>query len=301
MNALSSAAELGARIPLAPIIAALDDPDYEVRATAMQVLSSQKGRVPREVFLKGLFIDCDGNLPDMGERDFEQPAPVIAAQVLAGFHEMQAIEPLLTLLNHREDEIRAAAVEALGHFGEHVPLTPFLDALSDAGSNVRVSACRALEMQAATGRAIPIEPLLAALGDSDSDIMYDEYRSDEYGRVPKAAAHALLIIQPQALLALASELNDTLDGRAVSPLFDSLTKSQVADMIRDIEYASPIFIEMLTQFLAHPYWEVRMKAIWGIGTLCTPLADTLRERLQGMSNDAQSLGVRHMATKILNQ
>ncbi|MBA2397085.1 MAG: HEAT repeat domain-containing protein, partial [Ktedonobacteraceae bacterium] len=95
MNALSSAAELGARIPLAPIIAALDDPDYEVRATAMQVLSSQKGRVPREVFLKGLFIDCDGNLPDMGERDFEQPAPVIAAQVLAELREMRAIDPLL--------------------------------------------------------------------------------------------------------------------------------------------------------------------------------------------------------------
>ncbi len=56
-------------------------------------------------------------------------------------------------------------------------------------------------------------------------------------------------------------------GQKAGTPFYSLIHSRIADTIGNIGYASPRYIEKLSQLLDWPYWEVRMKVAQALGKL----------------------------------
>ena len=75
-----------------------------------------------------------------------------------------SIELLTAALHDSAWEVRAAAVWALGKFGEQAPLEALLGALADEDPSVRAAALRALSL---LGDRVPLEPLVLALHDAE--------------------------------------------------------------------------------------------------------------------------------------
>jgi hypothetical protein len=104
--------------------------------------------------------------------------PAVPASLLAGvLHRLEQREAnlatrstlpeLLTMMQHPQWELRAAAVRALGKRGDQVPLTVLQSALQDEHRMVRVAAVRALSCM---GGRVPLAMLLPTLRDADWEV-----------------------------------------------------------------------------------------------------------------------------------
>ena len=111
------------------------------------------------------------------------------AQLLARMGRPEAVEPLLTLVNHPDERVRKAVIEALGHFKSHAVLEPLRQALTDPAPVTRVSAAHALSHRNAPGLALPI---LVAL-ESEKDPMAWDALVETVARMDTAEAVAGLV------------------------------------------------------------------------------------------------------------
>jgi HEAT repeat protein len=103
----------------------------------------------------------------------------------------RAPDILVSLSKHQDDDVRRAAVEALGRFGDVQAIKPLIARLKDTSWVVRYTAARVIGV---LGDARAVEPLIACLGDNLN--------------VVRAAAEALVKIGAPAVEPLIERLHD---------------------------------------------------------------------------------------------
>lgn len=146
----------GERVPLEPLLYALENHNAPIREAALKILVEGE-RVPLELLLHSLYDDA------RSVRD-------VAAQALEKQGERVPLEPLLIALENQNADIREAALKTLANQGGRVPMEPLLLALYDTEQSVRDAAAEALKKQ---GERVPMEPLLHALKDRHLPHTYD--------------------------------------------------------------------------------------------------------------------------------
>lgn len=105
-------------------------------------------------------------------------------------------------------------------------------------------------------------------------------------------SEALADLLPGALALLSGE-GDT------ASLFHSPTQGYIAETPGNTGLARPLFLEILTQLLDWPYWEVRMKACRAPGKMTGPLPEKTLYRLLQLCNDPESQAVCTAAGELL--
>ena len=164
-----------------PLIAALGDPDLDVRVSAAAALVqiSAPGFEPLIAALKDQNTDVRAfaavTLGQIGDAAVE---PLIlalkqypdkrsgVAQILGQIGDPRAVEPLIVALKDQNDYVRQWAAHALGKIGDPRAVEPLSAALKDQNEDVRKWAAYAL------GKiGVPaVEPLSAAFGDQNEDV-----------------------------------------------------------------------------------------------------------------------------------
>ncbi len=127
------------RVPIAPILAALHDPEPEVRAAAshacMELVTWFPDQIPLDLLLQALSDEYAAVREDALDTLAQMPLRV-------------PIEPVIAALNDLVSYVRCAAVEMLGVMGERVPSSvyPVLQQMSgtDESAHVRQRATRSL-------------------------------------------------------------------------------------------------------------------------------------------------------------
>ncbi len=285
-SALSALYMCGARVPLEVFFSALADDISPVRVAAMRALAERADEVPIEVFVQAS-RDTASELEAAQEwgrgLDLEECMRVFAVQALGSLGEQAPLEPLLAALDDRDERVRRAAMQALGRMEARIPLEPLIASLGD----VTLEAIYALEQQGSHGRKIPADPLLMALGDSEK-------------QVRQAAAAALWYLHPVEFLRLLPEIQATLLGQQRSTLFASLIQEHRADTFGEIGDASLAGIETLTELLNWPYWKVRLKAVQALHKVHRPVPEAMLRSLLELRHDPQSRAVRKAVDNLLD-
>jgi HEAT repeat protein/beta-lactamase regulating signal transducer with metallopeptidase domain len=151
-------------IAVPALIAALKDPDVEVRRAAARSLSN--------------LGDSRAILPLIEAlKDGDAEVRSSAAEGLGEFDDARAIPGLSALLKDSSKDVRHAALHALEDFAEQVPDETILAALSDSDSEVRLAALNLAENRLSSGdhgerTADPryVSAFSRLLGDSDADV-----------------------------------------------------------------------------------------------------------------------------------
>jgi HEAT repeat protein len=242
-----------------PLIALLKDPYHEVQEIARQTLLTMKADLPKDELIQIL-----------GEQSASLRAN--AALLLGEIGHQPAMSHLVFLLKDSDEEVRRAAVSALGSF---LPLPQavksILTALGDEDYRVRVAVLKALE-------TIPVDPLLNDL----SSLVYDEniwVRSALARTIGSIASKEGLqillrlsedstgVVRISALLAL---------GHRREPAILDLIRKHLTSEDRDVKKAAivalgtlgdPNAIPLIAPFLDNPYWELRAAAAVTMGGL----------------------------------
>src|SRR5260221_1211943 len=125
------ALEQGETSSIEPLVAALHDPAWEVRAAAVWALGKRGEQAPLEALI-GAFADEDPSVR----------AAALRTLSLVGDRVSQ--EPIIRALHDPAWQVREIAVLALGERGEQAPLEPLVTMLSDEHTSVRETAGMAL-------------------------------------------------------------------------------------------------------------------------------------------------------------
>ncbi|MGH3053233.1 MAG: HEAT repeat domain-containing protein [Gaiellaceae bacterium] len=190
---------------LDPLLAALDDPSREVRSAAARSLG---------------FLGSGQAVEPLVHALVERRVPrAIGGQALLTLGS-EALGPLRPLVLHAEPDVRAAAVELVGLFGDPGDARLLTGRLRDSAAEVRAKAARALgrlgaeeataELREALSDRIGFVRANAAValglvGDrASSSALLEVARSDEFDPA-QAAARALSRLYPQLLWSAARE------------------------------------------------------------------------------------------------
>jgi HEAT repeat protein len=170
-------------LPVPALLAALHDPDHDVRVTAMDEVARLHGLraieawvlLPRRTnsFLRGdllvnlAYTDDPRALPILTAalKDRSSAVRARAAYALRERGDPAAIEPLLACLTDNVIAVRQTAVEALGVLRTRTAITPLLALLSHSNKYLRRSIVTALG-QIADPHVI--QPLITCLTDKDA-------------------------------------------------------------------------------------------------------------------------------------
>jgi len=154
--ALEACATLAPSHPIAPIVAALSDTEWSVRATAAWVLGRFSQRAPLDRLLAILNDDDEDvivrasalhALGSLGPRapaahiiaTLDNPAwhlREVAALSLGNLPAKIAIKPLVQATHDSDPLVRAAAASSLRQMGEYAPRDVLLNLLNDEDANV---------------------------------------------------------------------------------------------------------------------------------------------------------------------
>jgi HEAT repeat protein len=190
-------ATLGSDAPIELLFAALGDEVPNVRNAAAYALGDLKAYVPVERLVSAL-NDSNQNvriaaLEALGRRE-DSTKVVFGPTTTMSFHPVDSaaddeetdepgdpraqtlVEPVLKMLQDKDEMVRIRAAEVLEKLGKRVPVEPLVAALDDESISVRVNVVKALGNVRV---GVPVEPLLNAL-------------SDEYHFMRQAAAEALV-------------------------------------------------------------------------------------------------------------
>lgn len=115
-----------------PLVAALNDPAWEVRAAAVWALGTRGEQAPHEALMRAAH-DADGSVR------------AAALRTLGLLADHASIEPLVRALDDPDWQVREIAVLTLGERGEQAPLEPLVARLSDEHMAVQEAARMALE------------------------------------------------------------------------------------------------------------------------------------------------------------
>lgn len=257
------------RVTLDPIVAALADPDNEVRATAAWLLGYM-GAASVIAPLRELVDDpYAGRTVAIALRRLGVTAVVVPA--VAKNSARQFVAPLADV---DDDQVESA--------NEPSPAT-LLDELGavqfyEKAGVIRVLGQRPLDLPVATR-------LTWALG-------------DEWDDVRQAALDVLRERAPAALAALAPAARATLRGTPTG-VFASLGRSHLADFLALARPTAPDYLALLADLLAWPYFPVRLHAARAAATLPGPLPHALLRRLADLCRDTESAVARGAADDAL--
>ncbi|MEW6360321.1 MAG: hypothetical protein AB1696_28565 [Planctomycetota bacterium] len=117
-----------------------------------------------------------------------------------------AAPALLDLIAHKDNEIRKAALDAMGHAGRPEDRKAVAAVLADASAakEVRVAAAQALErMMKRSSKFCPccVDPLLAAVGDADPDVAAAAARA--IGNSPATVDYVVKVLQSYQMIPIA--------------------------------------------------------------------------------------------------
>jgi len=155
-DAAKALGEIGGSSVVLPLIAALKHRDNEVRweaALGLGKISDARGVEALNAALKDPYL-CR--------------AAAIALGEIGGAH---AVEPLISVLENKDAEVRKAAVEALGKIGDTRAVEPLIAELNDKDIKVRKAAVEALGK---IGDIRAIQPLLGCAHPPLSERMIEE-------------------------------------------------------------------------------------------------------------------------------
>jgi HEAT repeat protein/beta-lactamase regulating signal transducer with metallopeptidase domain len=192
------------------LVAALDDPDAEVRRTAAHALARLRDRRA----LPGLTAALKDESPDVRRA---------AAGALGDLRDQQAVDGLIGALKDPEPDVRRAAASALGDLRDPRAVEPLIAALGDEAADVRRAAASALG-DLRDPRAVA--PLLTTLQDDNPDVR--RFAASALGDLRDASAVPGLIgrlkdADTDVRRFAASALGDLRDRRAVPALVTALS------------------------------------------------------------------------------
>ncbi|HEX4406528.1 MAG TPA: HEAT repeat domain-containing protein [Polyangia bacterium] len=196
------------------LIGMLDDPNWAVRRAVVAALAASgpgavgllcealqdrrdnEGRIAATVDALAAFTgDADPALAAMAAADVEIPVLADIAQILGRRRTTSALSTVIALSRHADDNVAAAAIEALGRIGGRAAVDSLVDAVKSANFF----------------RAFPAIEVLGRSGD------------------PRAVAPlTALLDQPQYAAEAARALGRTGDVAAVAPLVRLISKSASA-------------------------------------------------------------------------
>jgi HEAT repeat protein len=292
---------LGERAPLEPLLAALKDMSMDVRSAAVEMLGKLGERAPLEPLLAAL-------------EDREWEVHVAAVEALGQLGARTPVERLIAALDDSGDSIwwvRRAAAEALGKQEERAPVKRLIAALDDSNSAVRIAVAQALVN---LGQLVPTELLMDVLrggGDlrerAEAALILGELKveaateelvsslGDSNEVVRNAVARVLSQQYPDVLPLVISEATAVLMRKEAGPVFGSLSRGFIAELIGYGGQSSPALVEKLTSLFSWHYWEVRMKAAEALGNLQRNIPDESIRRLLDLRHDPKSPAVREAA------
>ncbi len=189
-------------------------------------------------------------------------------------------DKLMAALEDEFDIVSKLAVELLRKREDLIPVDQLIAALQSRSSQMRASVIRVLGVRA------PIEKLRDALGDSEKDVRM-------------AAVEVLRQAYPEIMVSLIPELTAVLTKSGSSRVIGSAAESFIAEIIGDLEDASPFLLKKLSQLLDWPFWEVRMKAAQALGKLRRNIPEEAILRLRKLRNDMESPTVSRAADDAL--
>jgi HEAT repeat protein len=261
-------------VPLEPILEVLQDLDYVVRQEAIECLQKRAGNLPIQPII--------GCLQDSSTWVRKK-----AIEALASLGVRAPLAELMAMMDEPAQEVRFAAVRALAQPGlcERVPARIFVEALSECYDEPRQIILQALRNK---DPQLAIEHAIAALGDSD----------DEFAL---AAFQLLEELHPALVPEIVQEATSLFEGGTPGRFFRSLSVGFLAEMMGDVDQASPELIARLGELLDWPYWEVRMKAAQALGKLRRNIPDAIIRRLFELRHDPHSRAVREAADRALEE
>jgi HEAT repeat protein len=276
-NALRVLAESKHVPPVEPLVAALHDRNEQVREAAAKALSSYKENIP----LDELFAVTLDNSIMVRKK---------AIEALASLGEQAPLAELMAMLDEPASEVRHAAIEALAQPGlcERVPAQILVDALNDSYYDYDLPKGTILHVLRAKDPQLAIEHSLAALGAENSEFALTAFQLLEQ-------------LQPELIPEIVQEAATLFESGTPGHFFRSLSLSFIADLIGDVDQATPDLVARLGELLDWPYWEVRAKAAKALGRLRRNIPDEIVRRLFVLRHDSCSRAVREEADKALEE
>lgn len=197
------------------------------------------------------------------------------------------LDLLAQALQDESEDVRWAAVRALGKQGERVPLDLLVQALQDKSGNVRSAAVRALGEQ---GERVPYEHLLALVGD---EVVY----------VRNTAIEVVSKFAPEMFADVATEAIAVLRGKPAGRVLGSLIEGFIAEVLGNIGYSTPPVFDKLIPLLDWHYWQVQVKAAQALGKIRRNIPDLAIKRLLAIRSDPNPLmqSVREAADDALSE
>lgn len=134
--AIASLIEQGSRAPLEPILAQVAHPEWYVRKAAIRALSFARERAPIEPIVNAL------SDPDARVRE----AAATSMDILLEWHGTRVpLAPLIAALGDEDANVRESALDALANHPEYAPIDQTSVALSDPNPYVRCAALLVFE------------------------------------------------------------------------------------------------------------------------------------------------------------
>jgi HEAT repeat protein len=154
-----------------PLIAALKDPDRDIRYASVTILKKIMDIRAVDPLITALLEDKDkdircnaiGALSSMGDvravvplittllEDKDKDIRCEAIKALASIGDRKAVVPIMTALRDKDEFVRIHAVRAMAEFNDELSVPRLIVALKDEDEIVRDEAMRALERMARTG------------------------------------------------------------------------------------------------------------------------------------------------------
>lgn len=297
---------MGKYTPLDMLIAHLYDNDGDVRTEVLRALTTMGEYAPIELILQmldhedpevrttiGYQLDtlaeaAPARFVELAKADPRPAVREALMQAIAKLGKQAPIELAIAALEDENEDVRFHARVALLDLDVDpaiVPMQPLLEALREKRSKYD-SHWSELGLLAKSGSQAPLEPLLALLGDSNPGTC-------EY------TAEALYKTYPDVFASVARQAEAMLRGEPTGSIFASRVQSRIADRVRLIGRATPAVLELVTDLLNWPYWEVRKKAAQALRAIHRNIPDRAIRRLMELRHDPQAQTVREAADEAL--
>lgn len=255
---------------------ALESPEWQTRASAVQRIAGLGGQAPLETLLAAL-------------RDEDPNVAIAAAEGLASLGGLVPMDgrvaaALFAQLDDFEHDEEFAAARAIEALAVYLPIGSLLEHLGDLNWYPRETALKSLVQ---LGPSAPVAPLVEALADGFADMR-------------PLAAEALVTHHREAIEPALKESEHVLMGGSVGPVLSSLVQIDIAKRIGIWRISSARAIRVLTELLSWPFWQVRWQAIQSLGELDVALPEPVFRQLRDLCADPQSSAVREAAAELLD-
>ncbi len=271
--AVEALGEIGSAAAIQPLLAALADPEPEVRRCCAWALS-QFGKQALQAMriMPGLLQALESPSPDMR---------IAAIWAIGAIRHPDTPNTLLWALGDADAAVREAAADALGKLGKDT-LGTLIEALSHEHPGVRSAVARAVaQIARQSGRAGAATPaLIERLLDPDPNVR--RIAAQALGQIKDAQAAPGLIERlwdeyPDVRRAAAWALGEIEDSQAASSLLQALGDSEVsvqeaaAEALGKLDNAAALaeqgVITALLDVLAQGWEPVRRAAVRSLGSL----------------------------------